>query len=228
VAVFLHLSVMDKTSIIGQTRNYIQRLFKGEGTGHDYLHIERVVTNALQIQKAEGGDRFIVEMGALLHDVGDHKLFDKSPRELIGEFLNEFDFGSDQQEAIISIAEQVSFKGKQQKEKPDSLEGEIVQDADRLDAIGAIGIARTFTYGGSVNQPIFDPELNPTEHNSFEEYKKQRSTTINHFYEKLLLLKDRMNTITGKKLAAERHRFMVDFLNQFYSELDIESPDELK
>lgn len=219
---------MDKASIIGQTRNYIQRLFEGEGTGHDYLHIERVVTNALQIQKTEGGDRFIVEMGALLHDVGDHKLFEESPRELIGAYLGELDLGSDQQEAIISIAEQVSFKGKQQKEKPDSLEGEIVQDADRLDAIGAIGIARTFTYGGSVNQPIFDPKSNPTEHKSFEEYKEQRSTTINHFYEKLLLLKDRMNTATGKKLAAERHKFMIDFLNQFYSELDIEIPDELK
>ena len=219
---------MEKASIIGQTRNYIQRLFEGEGTGHDILHIERVVTNALQIQKTEGGDRFIVEMGALLHDVGDHKLFDKSPRELIGEFLNEIDLGSDQKEAIISIAEQVSFKGKQQKEKPDSLEGEIVQDADRLDAIGAIGIARTFTYGGSINQPIFDLKSHPTEHESFEEYKEQRSTTINHFYEKLLLLKDRMNTATGIKLAAERHEFMIDFLKQFYSELDIEFPGELK
>ena len=208
---------MNKQEILTETQNYIKKTFLDEGTGHDYFHIERVVTNARKILKHEKADAFLVELAAWTHDIGDYKLhngIDKSD-ELITTFLQSIQVDDEIIKKVVEIVSQVSFsKGNQ----PTSIEAKIVQDADRLDAIGAIGIARAFNYGGFKNRMLYDPNVQPNLNMSKEEYKKSETPTLNHFYEKLLLLKDKMNTETGKKVAKKRHDFMVSFLSQFYSE----------
>lgn len=197
-----------------------QELQNAEG-GHDWFHIERVYKNSILIAKEENCDGLIVQLGALLHDIADSKFHDgdetKGPK-VAREFLESQKVSEEIINHVINIIENISFKGGNFEKKFTSKELEIVQDADRLDAIGAIGIARTFNYGGFKNKLIYNPEILPNLSMTKEEYKSNNAPTINHFYEKLLLLKDKMNTETGKKIAQERHRFMEVFLEQFHAE----------
>ena len=198
---------MNKEDILIKAQEYIKETFLKEGTGHDYYHIERVVINARKILRTEQADSFIIELAAWLHDLGDHKLhngIDKS-EELISAFLKSLAVEQSIIDRIIEIVSQVSFsKGN----KPSSIEAEIVQDADRLDAIGAIGIARCFAYGGSKNRILYSPN----------EQEKENSS-IHHFYDKLFKLKDLMNTESAKLIAANRHSFMEEYIAEFYREI---------
>ena len=209
------------TAKIQKLNELVYSKFKFEGTGHDWYHIKRVVDAAKYIQSKEGGDESLIHVSALLHDISDHKFnggnFDKGG-EMTKEILKDLEFPESFIEKAIYIVKNVSFKGNGVEEKMDLLEGKIVQDADRLDAIGAIGIARTFAYGGSIGQPIYLPDSPPQQHDSKEAYLQNRSHTVNHFYEKLFLLKDRMNTATGKILAQKKHDYMEAFLKAFYAE----------
>lgn len=211
-----------KQLLIRETEKYIRSVFASEATGHDELHIFRVRDKALAISRSEPqkADSLVIEMGALLHDLGDHKLFDRSPREMITEFLTAQSAPYDLIGRCCQIAEEISFKGNGVKTPLSTFEGAVIQDADRLDALGAVGIARTFAYGGSKGRPIYRPEIEPENHNNFESYKNSEAPTINHFYEKLLLLKDQMNTQTGKVMAEKAHNFMMEFLQRFYAEWD--------
>ena len=209
--------------IIEKTKLFVQKeLEKAEG-GHDWFHILRVYNNALLISKNEDVDSFIVALSALLHDIADSKFHDGD--ETVGpkvarKFLFENNVDSKVIEHVVNIIIHISFKGGNEAQTFSSSELDVVQDADRLDAIGAIGIARTFNYGGFKNRKIFDPSIKVNLQMTKEEYKASTAPTINHFYEKLLLLKDRMNTKTGKKIALERHKYMEQFLDQFYAEWD--------
>lgn len=208
-------------TIIQAVEQQVKKQFEQEGTGHDWFHIERVRRIALQIQEKEGGNRDVVELGALLHDISDHKFnggdFEKGAK-VTHQILAELKVDSKIKNDVALIVKHVSFKGSGEKDTTESLEGKIVQDADRIDAIGAIGIARTFAYGGSIGQPIYDPSIPPQVNQMKESYVKERSHTINHFYEKLLLLKDLMHTETGRQIAEKRTRFMQDYLDHFYEE----------
>jgi uncharacterized protein len=189
--------------------------------GHDWFHIERVYKNSILIAQEEECDLIVVKLGALLHDIADSKFHDGD--ETIGPktartFLESENVFEETINHVINIIENISFKGGNFENKFSSKELEIVQDADRLDAIGAIGIARTFNYGGFKNRALYNPSIAPNLNMSKEEYKNSISPTLNHFYEKLLLLKDKMNTATGKKIALERHQYMENFLSQFYAE----------
>jgi len=199
-----------------------EQLTNAEG-GHDWFHIERVYKNSLLISKNENVDVFIVQLGALLHDIADSKFHNGD--ETVGpkvarEFLFKINVDSKAIEHVIKIIENISFKGGNEIQKFKSPELDVVQDADRLDALGAIGIARTFNYGGFKNRALFNPDIKPNLNMSKEEYKASSAPTINHFYEKLLLLKDKMNTKTGKRIAEKRHKFMELYLEQFYAEWD--------
>jgi len=195
--------------------------FMHDTTGHDWWHVKRVTAMAVAIAKKEKADLSIVEPAAMVHDADDWKLSGSNEGFANAKtLLTAAGYSPQKVEAIIEVVSQVSFKGAGVSTTPNSLEAMVVQDADRLDAIGAIGIARAFAYGGSKNRPLHIPTQKPTPHNSFSEYKAANGTTINHFYEKLLLLKDRMNTKTARELAEERHRFMEVFLEQFYKEWD--------
>ena len=199
-----------------------EQLANAEG-GHDWFHIERVFNNALLISKTEQVDKLVISLAALLHDIADSKFHNGD--ELIGpktarSFLESQNVSKTCTAHIIAIIENISFKGGNFEKKFNSKELEIVQDADRLDAIGAIGIARTFNYGGFKNRPLYNPNVQPNLNMSKEEYKNSEAPTLNHFYEKLLLLKDKMNTETGKKIAQKRHDFMITYLSQFYAEWD--------
>ncbi|NOU16838.1 MAG: HD domain-containing protein [Bacteroidales bacterium] len=198
----------------------VEELCKHDSSGHDWWHIHRVWNLAKLIGKKEDVDLHLVELAALLHDLDDWKLSDKNQEDLPNarRLLAENSVSKDIIEKVVLIINEVSFKGAGVETNPTSTEAMVVQDADRLDAIGAIGIARTFAYGGFKNQPLHIPDLKPTLHKNFEDYKSTRTSTINHFYEKLLLLKDRLNTNTAKELAIQRHRFMEQFLEQFYTE----------
>ena len=208
-------------SIISLLEKRVKQLFENEGTGHDWHHIDRVRKIALHIQKEEGGDSQIIEIAALLHDISDHK-FNGGDFELgaitADKMLVTYAVDKGIRKQVVDIIKNVSYKGSGEEDRMNSLEGKIVQDADRIDAIGAIGIARTFAYGGSIGQPIYDPAIPPKENQSVESYVNERSHTVNHFYEKLLLLKDRMHTETGKIMAKERTEYMKRFLDQFYKE----------
>ena len=209
--------------IINNTILFVKNQLAHAEGGHDWFHIERVYKNALLIAKEEECNLTIVKLSALLHDIADSKFHNDD--ESIGpkvarEFLESQKVSEDIILHVIAIIENISFKGGNFEKKFHSKELEIVQDADRLDAIGAIGIARTFNYGGFKNRVIYDPNIPPKMNMSKEEYKNSEAPTLNHFYEKLLLLKDKMNTKTGKKIAQKRHDFMVTFLSQFYSEWD--------
>lgn len=208
--------------IIEQTKAYIQAKFEGESSGHDWWHIYRVWQNAIHIsQKIGGANGFVVELGALLHDVADWKFHGgdlAAGARVAREWLQTCGVDGSTIEAVAHIVEHVSFKGAGEASTMQTLEGKIVQDADRLDAIGAIGIGRTFAYGGSRGRVMYDPAQDPTLHASFEQYKQSQGPTINHFYEKLFLLKDRLNTEVARDIAGERHKFMETFVARFLAE----------
>lgn len=209
--------------IINNTILFVKNQLAHAEGGHDWFHIERVYKNALLIAEEEECNLTVVKLSALLHDIADSKFHNGD--ESIGpkvarEFLDSQKVSEDIILHVIAIIENISFKGGNFEKKFHSKELEIVQDADRLDAIGAIGIARAFNYGGFKNRPLYNPNIQPNLNMSKEEYKNSESPTLNHFYEKLLLLKDKMNTKTGKKIAQKRHDFMVTFMSQFYSEWD--------
>lgn len=209
------MSLLDNTILFVK-----QKLENAEG-GHDWFHIERVYKNARLIAKEEPCDMTIVQLGALLHDIADSKF--NNGDETVGPriartFLESENVDEPTILHVINIIENISFKGGNFEKKFSSKELDIVQDADRLDAIGAIGIARTFNYGGFKNRTLYNPKIAPKMNMSKEEYKNSEAPTLNHFYEKLLLLKDKMNTPTGKKIAEARHTYMQNFLSQFYAE----------
>lgn len=214
---------MDIEDLINALSNDVQELFEGEGTGHDWWHIHRVMHNAIYIAEQEGAEVEIVQIAALLHDVGDHKFHDEkdASEKMITKMLKKYKVSNDFIDEIVGIVSEVSFKGADVTTNPTSIEAKCVQDADRLDAIGAIGIARAFAFGGNRNRMIYDPNVAPKMHTDFEAYKSDKGHTINHFYEKLLLLKGRMQTETGRAMAEERHQFMETFLKQFYHEWEV-------
>ena len=208
-------------SLIDNTILFVKQKLENAEAGHDWFHMERVYKNALLIAEGEECDIMVVKLGALLHDIADSKFNDGD--ETIGpkvarEFLESQKAPEETIVHVINIIENISFKGGNFEKKFTSKELEIVQDADRLDALGAIGIARTFNYGGFKNRSLYNPNIAPKLNMTKEEYKNSEAPTLNHFYEKLLLLKDKMNTKTGKRIALERHKFMELFLSQFYAE----------
>lgn len=212
---------MNTTNVIETTILFVKETLAQAEGGHDWFHIERVYKNAMLIAATENCDLEIVQLGALLHDIADSKFHGGD--ETIGpkiarEFLESKRVASATIDHVIAIIENISFKGGRVERNFSSIELDIVQDADRLDAIGAIGIARTFNYGGFKNRALYNPEITPNLSMTKEEYKQNEAPTINHFYEKLLLLKDQMNTLTGAQIAQERHRYMEGFLEQFYAE----------
>lgn len=212
---------INRKKILQQTEDFVHRQFETEGSGHDWWHIFRVRNMALKLAEIEGGDTFIIEMAALLHDLDDWKISDNSGSSKTHAWLKETGLLDDEIQYILEIIDEVSFKGAGVETKPTTIEAKIVQDADRLDAIGAIGIARTFAYGGNKGRLIYDPQIQPQLHESFEAYKKTDAPTINHFYEKLLLLKDRINTEAAKRVAVQRHHFMELYLKEFFNEWDL-------
>ncbi len=222
---------MTDAEIIEQTISFVKEtLMEAEG-GHDWFHIQRVFNNALHIAKTEKADVLVVSLGALLHDIADAKFHNGD--ETIGprwatSFLQSLDVPKSTIDQVVQIIQNISFKNSLGEKKVplfNSKELQVVQDADRLDAIGAIGIARAFNYGGFKNRKLYDPAITPNPELTKPQYKNSDAPTINHFYEKLLLLKDRMNTDTGKRLAQERHQFMLDYLEQFYKEWDPLKPE---
>ncbi len=204
-------------SVFEAAKDYIRTLFEGDGSGHDYFHSVRVHDVAVTIQGTEGGDLDVIRLAALLHDTDDRKLFDTEDYGNARGFMDRNLVPKETQERVVRVISQISFKGKDTV-VPDTLEGRIVQDADRLDAIGAIGIGRAFAYGGSRSRPMHVPGQDFLEDMDADTYYSHENTTINHFYEKLLLLKDMMNTPTARDMAEGRHRFMESFLEEFYAE----------
>ena len=213
---------MNRIEIIENTILFVQKTLKGAEGGHDFFHVERVYRNAINIAKEEVNvDEFVVALGALLHDIADSKFYngDESvgPR-MAKEFLESQSVNAKTIDHVENIIKNISYKGGNFEKEFSSPELDVIQDADRLDAIGAIGIARCFNYGGYKNRAIYDPNILPNLNMTKEEYKKSTAPTINHFYEKLLLLKDLMNTDAGKKIAQKRHDFMEKYLEEFYKE----------
>lgn len=212
---------MTNTEVIQQSEAFVKETLVKAESGHDWWHMYRVVQLAKHIAKTEDVDMFVVELGALLHDIADSKFHNGD--ETIGprkarEFLEPLHIDEDIITHVENIIANVSFKGGKEIQHFKSPELDVIQDADRLDALGAIGIARAFNYGGHINRPLHDPAINADLNMTKEEYKKGGTSTINHFYEKLLLLKDRMNTETGKTMAEHRHQYMEQFLEEFYGE----------
>jgi len=207
--------------IINKTIDFVKKTLAGAEAGHDWFHIERVYKTANHINNIEQGDALVVTLAALLHDIADSK-FNGGDEEigprLAGDFLRSLDVAPDIIVHVQEIIRNLSFKASLGKITFTSKELDIVQDADRLDAIGAIGIARAFTYGGFKNRVLYDPEIKPQQYADKEAYKNTVAPTVNHFYEKLLLLKDLMKTAAGKQMAEERHQFMLTYLDQFYAE----------
>jgi len=212
---------MKQTNLIENTIEFVKDMLKNAEGGHDWFHIERVLNNSRLIAEGENADLEIVELGALLHDIADSKFHNGDESvgpKVASDFLRNQQASEEIIDHVVKIIENISFKGGNIDQKFSSPELDIVQDADRLDALGAIGIARTFNYGGFKGRALYNPEIEPNLNMTKEEYKASNAPTINHFYEKLLLLKDRMNTETGRKIAKERHAFMVSYLDQFYAE----------
>lgn len=217
---------MSNQDLVNKTILFVKNKLANAEGGHDWFHIQRVYKNALLIASGEECDETVVKLGALLHDIADSKFHDGD--ETVGpkvarEFLESQGASEDTISHVIQIIDNISFKGGNNGKVFSSIELNIVQDADRLDAIGAIGIARAFNYGGFKNRAMYDPNIAPKLNMTKEEYKNSQAPTINHFYEKLLLLKDKMNTQTGKQIAEQRHQFMQEFLAQFYAEWEGES-----
>ncbi len=213
--------MQQQQTILNNTIEYVKQTLSADSSGHDWWHIYRVWQLTKYLAKQEQADIYICELAALLHDIADWKFHDgdleAGPRAAEA-WLSKQNTDKDVINAVCQIIREVSFKGANVKTIPTSLNAKVVQDADRLDAIGAIGIARTFAYGGHAGHAMYDPNLVPQLHDSFDKYKNSKSSTINHFHEKLLLLKDRMNTQTAKSMAAERHQVMENFLEQFMGE----------
>jgi uncharacterized protein len=214
---------MNDSEIVNRTILFVKAKLDNAEGGHDWFHIERVFKNALLIADGEDCNLMIVKLGALLHDIADSKFHNGD--ETVGpkiarEFLETQNLDEISLNHVIQIIENISFKGGHGLKEFSSKELDVVQDADRLDAIGAIGIARAFNYGGFKNRGLYNPKIAPNLHMSKEEYKNSEAPTLNHFYEKLLLLKDKMNTVTAKKIAKDRHHYMEGFLSQFYAEWD--------
>ena len=212
---------MDKNQIINQTAEYIKLRLSGEGSGHDWWHVYRVWKNAVHIAESEQTDLYIIELAALLHDIADWKFNDGNDDigpQMAKEWLERLNVEENVVVHVCNIIQDISFKGAGVATNMKTKEGMIVQDADRLDAMGAIGISRAFAYGGSKGREMYNPELKPENHNSFEQYKNSKGSSINHFYEKLLLLKELMNTETARKIAEKRHVFMEEYLSEFFLE----------
>lgn len=211
------------TPLLQQIETLVRDKFSKQEGSHDWFHIDRVRRTALYLQSIEGGSAECIELAALLHDYSDHKYnggdFDAGSREVLA-LLRSLGASADLAQQVAQIVRVVSYKGAHVADSMTNLEGQIVRDADRLDAIGAIGIARAFSYGGSKGRALYDPNVAPTMHQSKEAYAQDKGHTINHFYEKLLLLKDRMETPTAQKLAAQRHAVMEQFIVQFRQEWD--------
>lgn len=211
---------LNQSLTINQTEQFVKTKMGEDSTGHDWFHVERVRKNALYIWKREQvGNPFIIEMSALLHDVPDEKLngSQEEGQRILLQFLSQLELSSEEIGQIMEVINSISFRGGEKKNLT-SWEAKIVQDADRLDAIGAIGIARAFAYGGKKGQPIYNPDVEVRKKMTVEEYRNGKSSSINHFYEKLLLLKELLNTETAKSMAETRHRYMEEFLSQFYQE----------
>ncbi len=214
---------MNNYDLIKVIAEEVKQKLEGEGSGHDWWHIYRVWKMAHQIGKEENADMFVVELASLLHDIADWKFYggdDTIGPKVARQILSEHGVSEDVTNHVCEIIFTMAFKGAGVKSEVQTLEGKIVQDADRLDAIGAIGIARVFAYGGHKGRAIYNPEQKPVMHQTKEEYIKNEASSINHFYEKLLLLKDRMNTQTAKLLAEQRHRLMEEYLDRFFQEWD--------
>lgn len=212
-------------NVVQEVRSIVKGKFTGEGSGHDWYHIERVWKMACYLQEKEGGDREVVELAALLHDISDHKLNGGILNHggfVADSLLKDLNYPSSKRLLVVDIIDKVSYKGAKVKDQMNTIEGMIVQDADRLDAIGAIGIARAFAYGGHKSRPLYDPKIQYELHDSFDKYVTAEGHTINHFYEKLLLLKDRLNTKTAQQIGEKRHQYMQGFLNQFFEEWNTE------
>ena len=212
---------MNNPDLINNTILFVKEKLDNAEGGHDWFHVERVFKNSVLISKNEVCDTTVVKLGALLHDIADSKFHDGD--ETVGpriarEFLESENVDEETIIHVVNIIDNISYKGGNFEKKFSSIELDVVQDADRLDAIGAIGIARTFNYGGFKNRAIYNPKIAPNSSMTKEEYKTNDAPTLNHFYEKLLLLKDKMNTVTAKQIAQERHRYMEGFLAQFYAE----------
>ncbi len=207
------------TNIIAHTEHWVKEQLMTEKTGHDWQHIRRVTKQAQEIAEVEGADNLIVTLAALTHDLIDDKVVESTEQGIttLNQWFNQYDLPESKQNHIMTIISTMSFKGGNNTAMT-TIEGMIVQDADRLDALGAIGIARTFIYSGSKGQPMYDPTLPIRDQMTFEEYRHGRSSAINHFHEKLLKLKEQMNTEEGKRIATVRHAFMETFLEQFYEE----------
>jgi uncharacterized protein len=214
---------MNSKSLIERTRLYVKQKMAGDGSGHDWWHIHRVWTISKKLAQKEGANQTTTELAALLHDIADWKFNDgdetAGPKK-VADWLSKNNANVKLIEQVCEIIATLSYKGAGVATPMKTIEGQVVQDADRLDAIGALGIARTFAYGGNKNRIIYHPDEPPVIHESFEHYKANKGHTINHFYEKLLLLKDRMNTQSAKNIAEQRHQFMQDYLNQFLKEWD--------
>jgi uncharacterized protein len=214
------------SEIVDQIIPIVKSKFANDSSGHDWYHIDRVFKMATHLQEMEGGDKEIIQIAALLHDISDHKMNGgilNHGGTVASELLAELNYPSEKIKWVSEIIDAVSFKGALVADQMSSLEGKIVQDADRLDAIGAMGIARAFSYGGNKNRPMYIPHAEHHLHSSFEEYVQSEGHTINHFYEKLLLLKDRLHTNTARKIGENRHDFMVKYLEQFYNEWNTEN-----
>jgi uncharacterized protein len=212
-------------STIENTIAFVKEKLEGAEAGHDWFHIERVWKLSVQIAETEVCDKEVVELSALLHDIADPKFHngDETIAPTISrEFLEQQNVSEETIQKVLFVIENISFKNRDQAPVDPPIELKIVKDADRIDAIGAIGVARTFNFGGFKNNLMYHPDIEPKLGMSKEEYKKSNGTTINHFYEKLLLLKDMMNTEKGKKMAEERHNYMLNFLDQFYKEWNVD------
>lgn len=210
--------------VIKNVASKVKAFHEGDTTGHDWWHIWRVWNLARHIAQLEGADMLQVELAALLHDMDDHKMAHSDGENLPNarKVLLDCNVDNDLVASVVEIIKQVSFKGAGVDTTPTSLEACVVQDADRLDAIGAIGIARAFAYGGSKHRELYNPNEGPNMHSTFAEYKKSKGNTLNHFYEKLLLLKDRLNTPAARELAISRHSYMLGFVEQFLGEWNLE------
>ena len=210
--------------LVNQVFKIVKEKFNSLEGSHDWFHIERVYQMSKHLQKHEGGNEEVIKLSALLHDISDHKYnggdFDAGAKQAY-QIIIENGGNSNTADKVARIVSQISFKGALVEEKTSELELKIVRDADRLDAIGAIGVARAFAYGGSKGSPLYNPDLPPTPHSNKEDYLNSKSHTINHFHEKLLLLRDRLHTGTARKIAEKRHLFMLDFLKQFHEEWDV-------
>ena len=214
---------MDSKKLIEKTRLYVEKELADDGSGHDWWHVYRVWSIAKKIAQKENADQTIVELAALLHDIADWKFNDGDESvgsRQVAAWLNKNGVDPGLVDKVCEIISTLSYKGAGVATPMRTIEGKIVQDADRLDAIGAVGIARTFAYGGNKNRLMYHPKEAPVMHESFERYKNNKGHTINHFHEKLLLLKDRMNTESAKKLAEQRHLFMENYLDRFHKEWD--------